>query len=1811
MIGLGRKKKDFHANIVLARAIQMGLVALARLASCRVDKETRPLADAIQKIWDTAQALFRASSNPRDFSAIQAAESNLRKLFLDILWYSTIRFGNKEKRRIYSWREGTVGPLNALLNYAGARLRELATTRYPIEEPTQFQIRTYADGSVKVLPKRVALKIGPDDAVKVEWNAGYNGNARYPRVFLTHPTLPSLDFVDMIRAHVIELCRQCFIYAVPRTEAHRYIRLLIHRLRPFLDWVYTEGREGRSRFNPEADAVLREIVLELRSLYGQRVGHRDSVTRELDDASLSPREMIRNKVQDQLKIATGSMKQRYLDLLDMIDTGTVQDRDVEKLMEQILSESSRAGTDWHQVLLSDMHHPKSLKQVVYAGDTMLREESSFLTVAELPVGAGKIDLTLFIRREVPGRTLWTPVAILEIKTKTAFDFNLYGVRTKAKTKQDYVPSFYAWRRELNDTEWDTITSSTPSQRTTDQLSRYEQVLLHEYRSIASGDPTPPTSLWRGVIFVDPEQKMFPAAQGVLQLIDELTHAIANDQLFNPDSRTYILDHEEAPWVALYVDSAEGPVELLQEASPGVGEKHDDPFRARQKDDRFLTLYIPVSSSTSQGKSAAWWSTGWHLLHHLQELTKLDPKQIVWLDLLGNYPSERLLQRRFGLDHLHRSRLVTEVQYRGLTSFLDTISFVDLSSVIADMTRIGDLDVDTLASTLKDIGPDHLVVIDGWPDLRDMIPAHSRHLVRGLEVALLDILSEPDLIWIDSGTQHTLMNSTYQRRGITPLPHDSPRRPQLDEILYNLPSPPRRFGWSIPQEEAVRVIVQDLPAETLWSCSIHVPHLVGITRRFQGLKRKRSTLSLEEVHTLSPFMKMYGSGVLLKGLQAHTPQDRQTELDAMQLIPSLFRRKTLEPIRLGSSSFDIAVRKVRSQQVTLAPRMALCIDRSVPCPPRGTKNYVVASQITRPWYYDRTPPSGHQEVYRKRRVQRPPVVGRTETSSIDTKRQRWRELYRVLTAAQYILGQSRIGIPLRDLCERIVKVCQHVFHSKPGTRGTYHSSLVQVKQLLASHPCSRQLWNLLLRQRQHLAQVLNSEHRAILDQRLADEEALLLLYGNNLFLVILCIIDVQKDLVSSHIMHLWNAVSEWVLYQLGFTPQDDRVNHRYDLHAIHSSLLTRIKELQSLPIPAGALDVQYSGQIIWMEDDGLDACLALSSERGLQYCFLSNLASSYISGWNKGITTPNEVRELAQRALISQYRTPIVLTRDDEHEVLWMQTDEEEWIAFQIEYTHRTPTTSLLPWVKLTPLTDSDLIPPMSPSDVSAKVDVQLREYAMLHQEAIPVGVTVDIHRGQYRVRFTNADIEEQVQLVATQDLIRVLRTPFTTGLGYLGRSGKLLTWDHLKDIEYHSFRRPSAEVELVEYLSSQARSDIPSHTEEISLSFLLPLVHRSRFYPDVYTIPETSTDLLDCVQGPSIALHLFRHEGGFRVRLQDLPDYSHLKNLEDVEFDLYSLALLCEITELVDHPAGIRYLVTVNADQVQGYIRSVPVKYHVLREALQRADPSAFDWSQNKWALSVQFDQPVVRWQIIDPAKQPWMRREGQFRPGPHQTVSDLLTSFQEEIQKTIPLEYVTNLTDIVDRLASQYMEWGWGSSAPTYHGEIEAETNRIRIVILREGNDKTYIVDSLDIALPLQGDLDVALEAIECDSVLTQYSVTNSEDLLERICQVIDAWEEQVTDDRETELIDLTAYPHIGVECTRIGRSENYHGRITFSDGENSTDITIPSFVIPNKSIPFDQLAGLLDEAVAGYILTEEQCKEILLQLETFLQEGGIRVVH
>ncbi|MHA1138033.1 MAG: hypothetical protein ACTSSE_16255 [Candidatus Thorarchaeota archaeon] len=473
-------------------------------------------------------------------------------------------------------------------------------------------------------------------------------------------------------------------------------------------------------------------------------------------------------------------------------------------------------------------------------------------------------------------------------------------------------------------------------------------------------------------------------------------------------------------------------------------------------------------------------------------------------------------------------------------------------------------------------------------------------MRSLERTLLDILPEKNtnIIWLDSGVQHTRMNPQYQRKCIKPLPHDSHRRTHLDEIIYNAPSTPRLFGWQIPRREDARVIIQDTPTSAdPWARTIDVPLLRDITKKVRGISKRDGLVPEDDQVQTTRLSSMYGRGVTLSSVVANMSPlldetIRQLEQDSMTLVPSVLRQRGKEPEEKETEEKEqetprrIEVETVTSpmKTVSLTERIVLCPELPAPHHPRAKESYQDTTKITRGWGYDRFPKEEDGDLGP---VSRPPLIESTPSSDIETRESRELEMRRLLYTAQFLRRILPNYENLYHCCERITKLCTRALKRENGKQD-HLTTLRDMRNILIRETGMRDVWDKLVELRSDLIHLLNSENRKALEETIEQTPDVMELYGNNLFLTICAVLHelVPIDQQLGMATQLWSVVAEWVPYQLGFNPHQTRARSKYDLQAIHSNLRVRTRTLLDRTPSVSKSVVQEYGQILLSEKEDM-------------------------------------------------------------------------------------------------------------------------------------------------------------------------------------------------------------------------------------------------------------------------------------------------------------------------------------------------------------------------------------------------------------------------------------------------------------------------------------------------------------------------------------------------------------------------------------------------------------------------------------------------
>ena len=1566
-----KKSSPAVPSKVLAASMHSGLAALVQLASRRVtrDHNVKNLFSGIQQMWRDAKKEWKKEklAGFNDFSSIFNAEPNIRKNYLGMLWLTTKLHGNTESKRVYGWHEGTIGPLNELLNYAGAQLRGLGMKHFPFPRPQYYQVREYADGMRIALHRSTALRHPPQDTLKTFWITCYPGNSRHPRVRVRHPTLPELDFVDMIRAHLVELVRQCFIFNVPRKASYRYIRLLIHRLRPFLEWVYTDGEYGRKNFWPEADRELRRVVLEIRAVHGSRVGRTSRLTHQL--VHDTPTAATKKVFEQQAKKASRSdpskdMRKACNVLRQQVKKGHLGDRDAEQFMNDILAVCQREGNEWHRVLTSNMYQSSSLRASVLAGDVGMTPFSDILVAAEVPVSApkamGRADIVTFVRREIGDRIVRTPFMLLDIKTKTGIDWSLFAMRTRPEVKKAKVPVFDYRKRTLSDSEWKWIMQGTPSKKEHEQLMAYETGLLDEYREILPQDTSAPESLWKGIVIVDTDQPK----DEISDLLPWLIQAVSDDlRVGNPQLGSRMLyvpslsdrNEDNQPRLALILTSTKGPLQILKETVPLEVMMDEDPFKERVKDKREFTLYLTVTSQTSSGESAGWAARNWHLLHHLRELQRVHNRKarIVWLDLMGDFPTRELAGIRLRVAGKTKPQDVSKRQIRHLKAVVDNMELHDLSEEIGKFLFENSSPAEKrLRSRVRkalrtDAKTNRIVIIDGWADLREITPLRMQSLLRALESRLLTWLPDKniEIIWLDRPMVLHTRSGTYQRPEVKPLPHDSPRRMLLDEVIWNLPTSPRVFGWKTPRREDVRVIVHDTPTSAdPYITLVTVPHLKGWAKRFRADSRKVSKAKAETPTQPRAFYRGTMSLIYtdMAPLQEATVQE--IKQDAIRLVPSLQRsraiiseERTMDDIReddwsqrvelhcdeMGPVAHGVGILdRVRFVPLDEAPRRSRWgKDKS--------KKYYPARQITRGWVWKQKRSREDQWL---RYTPRPPLVEETPIECIDTEEVRRREVVRVLLAARFLRRQFPVyEEELIQLLDKVVTSCRTCLRTRGG-EAIPLDVLREIAGFLSRHRVSAGTWQLLSDTREQLGNDLLRPIREVLKNAMDKSPDLMMVYGNGLFLLVLAVRKKQKVLAKwqPYLVTLWESIASWQLVHMGFVPSEQSelgLRSKYDLAKLWSNLLWRAEWLASGPPPPSLLESYRFGQFV--VNDDADLMLVFERSPGGSQMIAGLIEESGSQdlrwGWHRAVMNLKNLASAANYSIESSERHNLIISRVGETDILWSaiadsETDSEWNPIGRLEYGH-PPEGFVAPvrWFRLskTPQSLGELLMQPShveiPEEIGERVTETLYEIGQYMETArnVKCRISVDVETRRYLVWFLNADdveiVEGTLELENTADVLAILRkSSIEEDISENGEN-VIFTWTPNVDIIYD-------EIEIED--------------EALSLTFLKPFVYRRSFFPDHLVLPRNAEDLLKTTLGenllivatPSRGLHTVRDYHRWQVWFVG-PQLGHrLRGLENRLLSIFDLALLCECEQVVDIENGFRYPAKVVLNRIDEVI---------------------------------------------------------------------------------------------------------------------------------------------------------------------------------------------------------------------------------------------------------------------------------------------------
>ncbi|TFH00249.1 MAG: hypothetical protein E4H14_19865, partial [Candidatus Thorarchaeota archaeon] len=455
--------------------------------------------------------------------------------------------------------------------------------------------------------------------------------------------------------------------------------------------------------------------------------------------------------------------------------------------------------------------PYKAHSVILEGDKFEEVGDDFLIVAEFPLktnlGEGRADIIIF-RRQILERSdrsklvVWRPIAVFDIKSKTAFDWWIEGEKRNSKKYGDItIPTIRLKRRRLTEDEWDIVLARTPSQYERRQSEAYAGSLLSEYAEL-TGDTKNPLPV-TGTIVLDVSQDSGVLQKNLVQLLKSLFADNSRDLSHNVGEKL-LVSHDGYQPQLLHLSLVINTIPtsqrmMLQKQGEPVVQKV---IESGLNEDSNLLLYCSVPSASRSGPSGAWISKYWHGLEYLNSMCETSGiQQVIWIDVSGDLRTKRLARTRL---HVHEQRFQ-------IRRFFKDIQIIDASDQIHSFffNRGKMPTLQSIVPELATLQDDSIIVVSGWEMLEQMIPERGQTALREFKRYLIEDLSDTEKLslWFEQPRNVEETSLIYQKSKSLPFSKYSPFYGNVRKIVWNLPTQPYATGQTTPRFDDIRIIAE--------------------------------------------------------------------------------------------------------------------------------------------------------------------------------------------------------------------------------------------------------------------------------------------------------------------------------------------------------------------------------------------------------------------------------------------------------------------------------------------------------------------------------------------------------------------------------------------------------------------------------------------------------------------------------------------------------------------------------------------------------------------------------------------------------------------------------------------------------------------------------------------------------------------------------------------------------------------------------------------------------------------------------------------
>ncbi|MGY5881471.1 MAG: hypothetical protein RTV31_14560, partial [Candidatus Thorarchaeota archaeon] len=1398
------------------------------------------------RVWSSAKEEYQQTliEGYPDASKLLKAETNVRRSFSRILLKTSVKYGNTETRRVKR-EEGNKKYLNNLWDYSGSRLRDVTKGRY-------------------FFPKPVSIEL--DDGTVVD---GYRGSSKIPFYPVRHNHIPELDFADMVRSPLMELARQCLKYGVPPKDAKKYIDALLFRLIPFMDYVYTGRRSGRSNYVRDGLKELRIVVDQIKNEYGTRNGQRQSITSEVlesvtyetpSEDDLIPEEIFEvsedkseEETEDHVLQETiteakkdGAVLDGLIQKLDaLLKNGTLDTEDSLELLREYKEQSRKLGVRVHRFVGKNFQSPFSFNGIVYHGTEMAYDNSGLILLSEVPVdgGRGRVDFVLARAKQLtrvdgaPSVVVCEPFMIVDLKTKNAFDFDIYGIESRTTDKENVVREFVLEHREMTPDEWENVLSNTPDDYEKEQLDAYEKAALADYKSAMWKDVDAQKSLVKAVLVVDSHQSWKDISEAILPLVLKAYNKCIDGTISEGDFLVPS-DGDKSLRIAMKLLSVTGPTTETEELDIPIPLK---PFKKRVEDEKEFVLYLTVPGRGSPSQSAAAIAERWHGLEYVHGLARRRHRDVYWFDLVSEYTDPVLRKKQF------RSKF----QMNSIKRFFrDRVQMKDLSDQVREFTYEG-APISSLRTWIQDLlrdSPNPIIVVSGWEALRRSTPdSHQMYLDEIVTTILQTIPVKSTTVWFARPVPTAQSSITYSTRCVAPFYQGSLWQNIVDTIIWNVAMPPDRSGARISTNYHERGILIEQPEKTLEWKIVEVKPLRGWGQDFQSGGRK------------IPEAYYRGGGAVVQQSSLYAEKQLKRTLE---IIPHLLPHHEYNPE--PHSNFNLDIEKVSTRyyepqeskpKLTFMPTQVLTEKeaedgRVKPLLPITDINRRRECRVMR------------LDVPLQQRTTRPPSEYYLSAKEIDDYKLALTEIRHLRNTIKFLEREEESH--LKDLLHQISEVLENTDETiyAENTKSLMNR-LRLICQILETNTLSKEGWVRLLPIRSTIPRYLTraqKDHIAAIQNRHPD---ILLITGNHLFFLILAALGLNPEIAyTGSLMTLWDYVLPWHLISLGLKPvyPKNHITGRsvLDRHRLLKRLHHQIVEKnKSIDLQVSLTNVRF-GQLIALASSGStdstylwllfqrtpgtnDMNAALLNPRGVDPS-LSIVDTLHEMTSEQTFWSESDLNLLSWYARLQDDEKKLRIMVADQHgeQVLWIDDKKRRrWIPIgNIHYTTRRFEDVTL--VRTIALSANPYLQSIEYDDVRRPIhkieDMVTRAMFILHKGlegsiSATCRVTLDTIDEMYRVIFMDKKSEEMIgELLVnrTADLLEVLRRPDNECEPVMVNGHKLI-WNRFKDISYDD-----------------------------DVALLIPWVNKQNPFPKMsLKIPPTARDLLHATKEFDITIEMY------------------------------------------------------------------------------------------------------------------------------------------------------------------------------------------------------------------------------------------------------------------------------------------------------------------------------------------------------------------